>query len=214
MTFEWCSWLEQAVTPLHSGVRDLNVTGYRPPGEYNFRPSKTAAVLVPLLDFAEPEIVLTRRAEHLLQHAGQISFPGGAAEDDDSSAVQTALREAEEEIGLSPDAVRPLGFLDRLDTISDYRVLPVVAMVTTPVEWVPDEREVSEVFTVPVSIALDPDRYESRVVRRHGREYTLYSLKWNDYNIWGATAGILMNLIFRLRSIHETRSADFARSAE
>ena len=110
--------------------------------------------------------------------------------------------------------MRPIGFLDRMDTISDYRVLPVVAMVTPPVAWVSDEREVAEVFTVPVSIVLDPSRYGSRVVRRHGREYTIYSLRWNDYNIWGATAGMLMNLILRMRSADEQRIADFAPSAE
>lgn len=214
MAMDWRSRLQQAVTPLHSGVRDLHVTGYRPPGEKDFRPSKTAAVLVPLLDLDEPELILTRRADHLPQHAGQISFPGGAAEDDDTSAVQTALREAHEEIGLSPDSVRPIGFLDRMDTISDYRVLPVVALVTPPIVWVPDEREVAEVFTVPVSVVLDPDRYESYVVRRHGREYTIYSLRWSGYNIWGATAGMLMNLIFRMRALDEQRIADIAPAAE
>jgi 8-oxo-dGTP pyrophosphatase MutT (NUDIX family) len=214
MALDWRSRLQQAVTPLKSGVRELHVTGYRPPGEKNFRPSKTAAVLVPLLDLEEPELILTRRADHLPQHAGQISFPGGAAEDNDTSAVETALREAHEEIGLSPDAVRPIGFLDRLDTISDYRVLPVVAVVTPPVTWELDEREVAEVFTVPASIVLDPGRYESRVVRHHGRKYTIYSLRWNDYTIWGATAGMLMNLIFRLRSVDEQRTADFTPSAE
>ena len=110
-------------------------------------PGKTAAVLVALLDLPEPEVVLTRRAEHLPQHPGQVSFPGGAAEAGDSSAVQTALREAHEEIGLPAEVTTPIGFLDRMDTISDYRVLPVVALVKPPVRWIPDEREVAEVFT-------------------------------------------------------------------
>ena len=82
------------------------------------------------------------------------------------------------------------------------------------VAWVPDEREVAEVFTVPVSVVLDPGRYKSRVVRHHGRKYTIYSLRWNDYDIWGATAGMLMNLILRMRSVDEQRTADFAPSAE
>jgi 8-oxo-dGTP pyrophosphatase MutT (NUDIX family) len=204
----------QAVTPLESGVRSLRVTGYRPMGEDDFRPSKTAAVLVPLLNLPQPEFVLTRRADHLPQHPGQVSFPGGAAEENDASAVQTALREAREEIGLLPGAVRPIGFLDRMDTISDYRVLPVVALVQPPVTWVLDEREVAEVFTVPVSVALDPARYDSRVVEREGRSYTIHSLKWNEYTIWGVTAGMLMNLIARMKTADEQHTADYRSTAE
>jgi 8-oxo-dGTP pyrophosphatase MutT (NUDIX family) len=200
----WRRRLIDAVSPLESGVRGLQVTGYRPPdtdtepGE--FRPSKTAAVLVPFLDLPEPELVLTRRADHLPNHAGQVSFPGGAAEDDDRSAVQTALREAEEEIGLPPAAARPIGFLDRMDTISDYRVLPVVALVAAPVTWVLDHREVAEVFTVPASVALDRQRYQGRTVRHGGRSYTIWSMDWEGHTIWGATAAMLMNLITRLEN--------------
>ena len=198
----WRELLLQAVSPLESGVRNLQVSGYQPPGDGPFRPSRTAAVLVPLLDYPEPEIVLTRRAEHLPQHPGQVSFPGGAAEASDSSAVQTALREAQEEIGLPPEAVQPIGFLDRMDTISDYRVLPVVALVTPPVNWVLDEREVAEVFTVPLSIVLDKNQYKASRIERGGFEYTIWSLVWNDYKIWGATASIMINLIQRIQAIH------------
>ena len=199
----WRELLLQAVSPLESGVRNLQVSGYKPPGDRPFRPSRSAAVLVPLLDYPEPEIVLTRRADHLPQHPGQVSFPGGSAEESDSSAVQTALREAQEEIGLPPAAVQPIGFLDRMDTISDYRVLPVVALVTPPVEWVLDKREVAEVFTVPLAVALDAERYETRFFEKHGREYPIFTLKWQGYTIWGATAAMLMNLISRIQATHE-----------
>ena len=195
---DWRNRLIDAVSPLESGVSALRVDGYRPPNSGDYRPGKTAAVLVPFLDLPEPELVLTRRADHLPQHAGQVSFPGGAAEDDDRSAVQTALREAYEEIGLPPELARPIGFLDRMDTISDYRVLPVVALVTASVNWKPDEREVAEVFTVPASVVLDRQRYAERHVERHGRRYTIWSLQWKDYTIWGATAAMLMNLITRM----------------
>ena len=202
----WRELLLQAVSPLESGVNGLQVNGYRPPDyspeEGPFRPKKTAAVLVALLDLPEPELVLTRRAEHLPQHPGQVSFPGGAAEKSDSSAVQTALREAYEEIGLPAEITTPIGFLDRMDTISDYRVLPVVAMVKPPVRWIPDEREVAEVFTVPLSIALDDSLYETRYFERDGNQYTLWSLKYKRFNIWGATAAIIMNLIVRMQAIH------------
>ncbi len=199
----WRELLLQAVSPLESGVHGLQVEGYRPPGEEDFRPGKTAAVLVALLDSPEPELVLTRRAEHLPHHPGQVSFPGGAAEEGDSSAVQTALREAQEEIGLPAQVTTPIGFLDRMDTISDYRVLPVVALVTPPVVWQPDEREVAEVFTVPLSVVLDESRYLARHVEHNGVEYTIWSLSYKGHDIWGATAAILMNLIMRMRAIHE-----------
>ncbi len=203
MMTNWREALLAAVSPLESGVRGLQVSGYRPAGDGQLRPRRTAAVLVPILDMAEPEMVFTRRAEHLPQHPGQVSFPGGGAEPQDGSAVQTALREAYEEIGLPPEVTTPIGFLDRMDTISDYRVLPVVALVKPPVRWVPDTREVAEVFSVPLFVVLDKDLYEGRQVSRDGIEYTIWSLDWNGYHIWGVTAAILMNLIGRIQSFHE-----------
>ena len=211
---DWRNLLQQAVSPLESGVRDLQVTGYRPLDRESYRPNRTAAVLVPFLDLPEPELILTRRADHLPQHAGQVSFPGGAADEGDQSAVQTALREAQEEIGLPPDLTRPIGFLDRMDTISDYRVLPVVAMVTPPVSWVPDEREVAEVFTVPVSVVLNGDSYTETRIERHGQSYKIYSLKWEGYNIWGATAAMLINLIARIKTVDEQEHTGIRSSAE
>ncbi|MFC1720216.1 CoA pyrophosphatase [Pseudomonadota bacterium] len=205
MIHHWRELLLEAVSPLESGVGNLDVTGYRPIGDKPFRPTRTAAVLVPLLDLPEPEIVFTRRADHLPQHPGQVSFPGGAAEENDSSAVQTALREAQEEIGLPPEAARPIGFLDRMDTISDYRVLPVVALVTPPVIWKPDAREVAEVFTVPLAVVLDTDRYESRVFVRDGQEQLIYTLHWQGYIIWGATAAMLRNLTSRMQACESLR---------
>lgn len=214
MMNHWRELLLEAVSPLEAGVRHLQVSGYRPPGEQAFRPSRTAAVLVPLLDLPEPEMVFTRRAEHLPQHPGQVSFPGGAAEDNDDSAVQTALREAHEEIGLPSRVTRPIGFLDRMDTISDYRVLPVVALVTPPVSWILDEREVAEVFTVPLSFVLDEKKYASKIYQRHGREYTIYTLYWQDYTIWGATAAMLLNLTSRMQTRHEQRQPSFVHTSE
>jgi len=202
----WREVLVDATSPLESGVRGLQVSGYRPNGDGNFRPRRTAAVLVPVLDMAEPEMVFTRRAEHLPQHPGQVSFPGGGAEQQDGSAVQTALREAYEEIGLPPEVTKAIGFLDRMDTISDYRVLPVVALVKPPVNWVLDTREVAEVFTVPLSVVLDKNLYKGRQVERGGIEYTIWSLAWNGYNIWGVTAAILMNLIERIQTCNEQKN--------
>ncbi len=197
----WRDRVIAAVSPLEEGIQPLQVSGYRPLDSQRYRPNKTAAVLVPLLDLDQPEVVLTRRADHLSLHPGQVSFPGGAAEAHDDSAVQTALREAHEEIGLPSDQTRPIGFLDRMDTISDYRVLPVVALVQSPVSWVLDVREVAEVFTVPLSVALDQDRYQSRQVTRDGRDFLIWSLQWEHFNIWGTTAAILLNLAERINDV-------------
>ncbi len=197
----WRGRLRTAVSPLDSGVAQLEIRGYKPPGHAPYRPLRTAAVLVPLLDLgsAEPEVVLTRRADHLPQHAGQVSFPGGAAEAQDPTAVHTALREAFEEIGLPVDRTTPIGFLDRLDTISDYRVLPVVALVEAPVIWVPDKREVAEVFTVPFAHVMNLDLYENRPVERAGVKYSVWYLHFEHHTIWGATASMLLNLAIRYR---------------
>lgn len=195
----WRNRLQLAVSPLNSGVSRLEVQGYKPPGQGGYRPRKTAAVLVPLLELDQPEVVLTRRADHLPNHAGQISFPGGAAEAQDQSAVHTALREAYEEIGLAGENVTPLGFLDRLDTISDYRVLPVVALVRGPIDWRPDKREVAEVFTVPFDHLMNLELYENRPMQRDGVEYSVRYLQYQNYTIWGATAAILFNLAERYR---------------
>jgi 8-oxo-dGTP pyrophosphatase MutT (NUDIX family) len=195
---DWRERLTASVTPLRDGVRSLEIMGYRPPGADGYRPGRTAAVLVPVLDQAEPEILLTRRAEHLANHAGQISFPGGAADRADDSAVQTALREAREEIGLDPANVTPLGFLDRYDVISDYRVLPVVGLVKPPSRWVIDDREVSGVITLPLAYAIDRGNYARRRVRHEQISYEIYSIEWMGNTVWGATAAMLLNLASRM----------------
>lgn len=198
---DWRELLAAAVSPFESGVQSLQIRGYRPPGAGHYRPAKTAAVLVPLLDLDEPQVILTRRADHLLQHASQVSFPGGAAEAHDGSAVQTALREAWEEIGLPPERTTPIGFLDRMDTISNYRILPVVALVQWPVSWKLDDREVAEVFTVPLSFALDSSRYTMGHITRAGQDHTTWSLQWEKHTIWGATAAMLLNLAKRMENV-------------
>jgi 8-oxo-dGTP pyrophosphatase MutT (NUDIX family) len=198
MEGDWRERLIESVTPLGEGVRGLEVQGYRPPGVEPYRPNRTAAVLVPVLDQPEPEILLTLRADHLANHAGQVSFPGGAADRADSTAVQTALREAKEEIGLEPGAVRPLGFLDRYDIISDYRILPVVGLVEPPDNWVLDEREVAGVFTIPLSVAMDRSRYKSHIVVKDSARHVIHSIEWDGHNVWGATAAMLLNLAERM----------------
>ena len=130
MSSAWRKTLKASVTPLDRGVRGLRVHPLRTPEQALERPGRTAAVLVGVVQSQSPEILLTKRSEQLKQHAGQISFPGGAVGEPGESGVVTALREAHEEIGLHPEAVQPIGFLDRVDTVSDFRVLPVVGLVS------------------------------------------------------------------------------------
>ncbi len=197
MTAPWQHRLRAAVSPLEDGVAQLGVHGWRPAGREDHRPRRTAAVLVAVLEQPEPAVILTLRSRALQRHAGQVAFPGGAADQDDPSGVRTALREAEEEIGLSPSRVQPLGFLDRVDTISDFRVLPVVGLVQGEVTLVPDGYEVAEVFTVPLQRVLDLDAYQETRVHRDGVTRLVYHLDWPVQHVWGVTAAILRNLALR-----------------
>ena len=197
--------LLSAVSSFDQGVSALKLNVLRDTDGNPSRPRRTAAVLVPILDKPEPEILLTVRSEFLPQHPGQVSFPGGAVDHADRSAISTALREAEEEIGLDFSQVSPLGFLDRVDTNSDYRVLPVVGLVRSSFVWKPDYREVSEVFTVPLKLAVNHNEYSHVEVVHEGKTIVVSSLHWQGHRIWGITAAILMNLGNRLEnSIHGT----------
>lgn len=197
--------LLNAVSSFDQGVSPLKLNALHNPGDNPARPNRTAAVLVPVLDKPEPEILLTVRSESLAQHPGQVSFPGGAVDRLDRSAVSTALREAEEEIGLDFSQVSPLGFLDRLDTNSDYRVLPVVGLVRSSFVWRPDHREVAEVFTVPLELAINRNEYTHSKVIHEGNSYVVSSLFWQGHRIWGITASILMNFGDRMKnSISDT----------
>lgn len=192
--------LLNAVSPFEAGVADLKVKMLRNVDGRIVRPKRTAAVLVPVIDFHEsPKVLLTVRSAHLPAHPGQVSFPGGAVEPRDRSAVSTALREAEEEIGLDFSQVSPLGFLDRLDTISDFRVLPVVGWIKPDFVSRPDPQEVAEVFTLPLDLATDYHAYTHQKIERDGQSYELSSLSWQGHRIWGVTAAILLNLGKRLK---------------
>ena len=154
-----------------------------------------AAVLVPVVRCENGLTVLfTRRTAHLNDHAGQISFPGGRSEPGDAGAAETALREAAEEIGLAAERVEVLGELPTYVTVTGYRVTPVVGLVTPPLELRPDDFEVAEVFEVPLEFLLDPVNHQRNSVVHEGRERRYYAIPYRQYYIWGATAGMLMNL--------------------
>ena len=198
---DWKARLISAVSPLEAGVRPLRVKGFKPDGDSEYRPGRTAAVLVPIIDQDDPHVVLTLRARDLAHHPGQVSFPGGSVEHGDGSAVETAMRETHEEIGIPAASIRPLGFLDRYDTISDYRVLPVVGLLEPGLTWVPDRTEVDEVFTVPFSYIADPSRFRRTEREYKGKHHTIWSLTWDGHVIWGVTAAIIRNLVKRMDAV-------------
>ena len=154
-----------------------------------------AAVLVPLVDHAGAVSVLfTQRTAHLSDHAGQISFPGGRVDEGDSDRVATALREAEEETGLSRSRVEIIGRLPDYDIPTGFRVTPVVGWVEPPFELKPDPFEVADVFEVPLGFFLDPANHQRHSDVHKGRTRHYYSMPYGERNIWGATAGMLYSL--------------------
>jgi 8-oxo-dGTP pyrophosphatase MutT (NUDIX family) len=166
-----------------------------------------AAVLVPLLQAGGVlSVLLTRRTDHLRDHAGQISFPGGRTEPGDADPAATALREAEEEVGLQRHRVQVVGRMPTYTTVTGYVVTPVVALVESPFhmsELVLDQGEVAEAFAVPLSYLMNPAHHRRHVFAYEGGQRQFLSMPWQgpgmdgvlrEYFIWGATAAMLRNL--------------------
>ncbi len=169
----------------------------------NQRPITPAAVLIPIvLQHNGPHLLLTQRTAHLNDHAGQISFPGGRSEPEDGSAVETALRETEEEVGLMRRHVDVLGSLPDYLTGTGYLVTPVVALVQPPFELQADTFEVAEIFQVPLAFLMDGSNHQRREFEMPGGlgMRTFYAMVYQDFFIWGATAGMLRNLFHFLRA--------------
>lgn len=163
------------------------------------RPLREAAVLVPIIDYPDqPTVLLTRRTEGLRQHPGQISFPGGALEHGDAGPVAAAIRETQEETGMDTADIDVLGFLDTYLTITSFAITPVVARIPPGKELKPDPREVDEIFEVPLRFLLDGSNVRQHVGRRGNLRVRYYSIPYEDKNIWGATAGMLVNLSSKL----------------
>ena len=156
--------------------------------------STAAAVLIPLIAHDELTVLFTQRTSHLKSHAGQVSFPGGRVEPGDASAEFTALREAQEEIGLSPERVEILARLPDYRTRTGFRVTPVIGLVAPPLALTPDAREVASVFEVPLAFLLDPKNRQRRTREFQGATVGYYVFEFEDRVIWGATAGMLVNL--------------------
>ncbi|VVT12877.1 Uncharacterized Nudix hydrolase NudL [Sphingomonas sp. EC-HK361] len=157
-----------------------------------------AAVLVPVTDRVRPGVILTQRTETLRRHAGQVAFPGGRI-DAGEDAVAAALREADEEIALDPSAVAVVGTADRYRTGTGFSITPVIGVVPPDLSLVPSEAEVAAVFEVPLDFLLDPANHRAASAHWQGRERHFYEILWQDRRIWGATAGMIVNLSRRLQ---------------
>lgn len=157
-----------------------------------------AAVLIPVTDRPRPGVILTQRTETLRRHAGQVAFPGGRL-DPGEDAVTAALREADEEIALPPSSVEVIGASDRYRTGTGYSITPVLGVVPPDLPLVASEAEVAAVFEVPLDFLLDVANQRENSAMWQGRERRFYELLWEDRRIWGATAGIIVNLSRRLR---------------
>lgn len=154
-----------------------------------------ASVLVPIITHGTGLTVLfTQRTVHLRAHSGQVSFPGGRAEPSDSSPEFTALRETQEEIGLAPERVEVLARMPEYLTRTGYRVTPVVGLVAPPLVLKPDPHEVDDVFEVPLSFLLDPANHQRETRELAGKTVGFWVMQHGERRIWGATAGMLVNL--------------------
>jgi 8-oxo-dGTP pyrophosphatase MutT (NUDIX family) len=187
-----------ALTDLQSrGDFDLNPDAPRPPVPPGGL--RLASVLVGIID-REPgaTVVLTLRSAHLPSHAGQIAFPGGRADPGDATIIDTALREAHEEIGLTPDLVTPIGLLDGYRTGTGYRIVPVLSLVSAHFTPAPDPREVAEIFEVPLAFLMSVGNHQRHSRQWQGHTRDFYAMPYGERYIWGATAGILRLMYERL----------------
>jgi 8-oxo-dGTP pyrophosphatase MutT (NUDIX family) len=162
------------------------------------QPVRPAAVLIPVVDHPEPTVLLTQRAGHLADHAGQVAFPGGKIDATDASPLDAALREAEEEVGLDRSFVDPLGYLDLYGTGFGFRILPTVARVRPGFTLKINRSEVDDAFEVPLAFLMDPANHQLHSKEFRGMERSYYAMPYAERYIWGATAGILRILYERI----------------
>lgn len=179
----------------HDGEPPALFGDQRLEGVTAFRP---AAVLVAITDRADPGVLLLHRPSNMRAHPGQIAFPGGKT-DPGENPVEAALREAWEELGIRSEQVRVIGESDVYKTHSGFEITPVVGIVPAGIEIVPNPTEVAQWFEAPLGFVLDPANHIERQVEWEGMMRTYYEIMWQEHEIWGVTAALIVNLSRRLR---------------
>jgi 8-oxo-dGTP pyrophosphatase MutT (NUDIX family) len=171
-------------------------------------PLKSAAVLIALFDDnldntsyspGNLQVLLTKRASHLKHHPSQVSFPGGKAELTDKSLIHTALREAQEEVGLDPQSVSVIGQLPNYQIISGYQITPIIGVINAMQTYQKDDNEVDEIFHVPLQHFLQDKNHHTINAYHNGRFHNVHFFPYRQYNIWGATASIMKDLVTRIK---------------
>lgn len=162
------------------------------------QPIRPAAVLVPVVDHPQPTVLLTQRSAHLADHAGQIAFPGGKIDATDASPLDTALREAREEVGLKREYIEPIGYLGLYGTSFGFRILPTLARVQPGFKLVLSQAEVDDTFEVPLSFLMNPANHQVQSKEFRGMLRSYYAMPYGPRYIWGATAGMLRMLYERI----------------
>jgi 8-oxo-dGTP pyrophosphatase MutT (NUDIX family) len=162
------------------------------------QPIRPAAVLVPVVDHPQPTVLLTQRSAHLADHAGQIAFPGGKIDATDASPLDTALREAREEVGLKREYIEPIGYLGLYGTSFGFRILPTLARVKPGFRLVLSQAEVDDTFEVPLSFLMNPANHQVQSKEFRGMLRSYYAMPYGPRYIWGATAGMLRMLYERI----------------
>jgi len=166
--------------------------------ELRSQASTPAAVLIAITDRTNPGVILTVRREHLRTHAGQVAFPGGRI-DEGEDALAAALREADEELGLTPGGVETIGAIEDYQTVTGYVVTPVIGVIPPDLPLYPHEHEVADWFEAPLAHLLEPANQQRKSALFQGRERHYYEIMWDRRRIWGATAAMIVNLSRRLQ---------------
>jgi 8-oxo-dGTP pyrophosphatase MutT (NUDIX family) len=168
-------------------------------------PFSHAAVLVPLFKKGgNCHLLFTKRSEEVKYHKGEISFPGGVVDEEDSELISTALREAFEEIGLKENDVQIIGVLDDIVTITEFIVTPIIGLFPFPYPFKVSEAEIAELIEVPLSFLLDEECFSEREILRGGRNEVVFAYQYGKHIIWGATARILQQFLDLIKSLRST----------